>query len=181
MIAQLNGKVVLTLIFLLLSLLVVPKNITAEIMPDPSAMHIDIHQVQCMAKNIFYEAGNESIAGQAAVARVVLNRVEHGFAKTPCDVIYQTTTVNDSKICQFSWVCKEKREPNKNTRQYKLAQQVAYDVMVHDRYKDVVPSSVLFFHNLSISPMWQYAEVLTIGNHIFYSRSKKVVRPTKQK
>jgi len=135
--------------------------------------HVDAKQLHCMAKNIFYEAGGESIKGQAAVARVVLNRVNHGFAKTPCGVIYQATIVEDKKICQFSWVCEDKGEPNKNSYQYKLAKQIAYEVMVHDRYNDVIPNSVLFFHNLTVSPLWPYAEAARIGNHIFYSKVKK--------
>jgi spore germination cell wall hydrolase CwlJ-like protein len=77
---------------------------------------VDPKQLACMAKNIFYEAGNESIMGQAAVARVVLNRVSHGFAKTPCAVVYQAHTVEKVideetvkvKLCQFSWVCEDK-------------------------------------------------------------------------
>lgn len=143
---------------------------------------VDPKQLSCLAKNIFYEAGGESVLGQAAVARVVLNRVQYGFAKTPCAVIYQTTPVkkvNDegitylSKLCQFSWVCEGKKEPNKNSQTYKQAQQVAYEVMVNDSYKDVVPKSTLFFHNIHVDPMWPYQQVKQIGNHIFYSKHKK--------
>ncbi len=54
-----------------------------------------------------------------------------------------------------------------------LAQQVAYEVMVNDEYKDVVPKSALFFHNVHVDPMWPYRQVKKIGNHIFYSKQKK--------
>lgn len=142
---------------------------------------VDPKQLACMAKNIFYEAGNESIMGQAAVARVVINRVNHGFAKTPCAVVYQShmveKIVNDEaikvKLCQFSWVCEGKGEPNINSTKYKQAHQVAYDVMANDAYNDVVPKSTLFFHNLTVDPLWPYKQVAKIGNHIFYSRAKK--------
>lgn len=142
---------------------------------------IDPKQLACMAKNIFYEAGHESIMGQAAVARVVLNRVNHGFAKTPCAVVYQShiveKVVDDEtikvKLCQFSWVCEGKGEPNKNSQRYKQAYQVAYDVMANDAYNDVLPKSALFFHNLQVDPLWPYKQVAKIGNHIFYSKQKK--------
>ena len=142
---------------------------------------VDPKQLACMAKNIFYEAGHESILGQAAVARVVLNRVNHGFAKTPCAVVYQSHTVDrvvDDEIvkvkqCQFSWVCEGKGEPNKNSQRYKQAYQVAYDVMAKDAYNDVLPRSALFFHNLQVDPLWPYKQVAKIGNHIFYSKQKK--------
>lgn len=144
--------------------------------------NVDSKQLACMAKNIFYEAGGESIIGQAAVARVVMNRVNHGFAKSPCGVIYQTTHVErineqglmrQAKLCQFSWVCEGKTEPNKNNQRYKQAQQVAYEVMVNDRYKEVVPKTALFFHNVNVDPMWPYKQVKKIGNHIFYSKQPK--------
>ena len=142
---------------------------------------VDSKQLACMAKNIFYEAGNESIKGQAAVARVVINRVNHGFAKTPCAVVYQSNVVEkivddetvNVKLCQFSWVCEGKGEPNINSLKYKQAQQVAYDVMANDAYNDVLPKSALFFHNLTVDPLWPYKQVAKIGNHIFYSRVKK--------
>lgn len=142
---------------------------------------VDPKQLACMAKNIFYEAGSESIIGQAAVARVVMNRISHGFAKTPCAVVYQAQVVEKIiddeptkvKLCQFSWVCEGKGEPNKNSQRYKLAQQVAYDVMANDAYNDVVPKSALFFHNLTVDPLWPYKQVAKIGNHIFYSKHKK--------
>jgi spore germination cell wall hydrolase CwlJ-like protein len=149
--------------------------------PEIVTKVVDPKQLACMAKNIFYEAGNESINGQAAVARVVINRVNHGFAKTPCAVVYQSHMVEKIidneyikvKQCQFSWVCEGKGEPNKNSQRYQQAQQVAYDVMANDAYSDVVPKSALFFHNLQVDPLWPYKQVAKIGNHIFYSRVKK--------
>ena len=150
---------------------------------------VDPKQLTCMAKNIFYEAGSESLNGQAAVARVVMNRIAHGFGKDPCAVIYQASYVDKLiddemqkvKLCQFSWVCEGKSEPNKNSTRYKQAEQVAYDVLAHDAYTDVVPKSTLFFHNLSVDPLWPYKQVAKIGNHIFYSKAKKPAQKPTQK
>ena len=158
-----------------------PLLVKEESIAQPVVKVIDPKQLACMAKNIFYEAGNESIMGQAAVARVVLNRINHGFAKTPCAVIYQANIVEKLvddetikvKLCQFSWVCEDKAEPNQNSQRYKQAHQIAYDVMANDAYNDVVPKSTLFFHNLNVDPLWPYKQVAKIGNHIFYSKAKK--------
>ena len=155
--------------------------VATEEEPKVVAKVIDPKQLACMAKNIFYEAGSESILGQAAVARVVINRVNHGFAKTPCADVYQSHIVEKIiddeltkvKLCQFSWVCEGKGEPNTNSQLYKQAQQVAYEVMANDAYNDVVPKSTLFFHNLTVDPLWPYKQVAKIGNHIFYSKHKK--------
>ena len=134
---------------------------------------VDMKHLICMANNIFYEARNEPTNGQAAVARVVVNRVKHGFGADPCKVIHQVTKVDDKKICQFSWVCEGKVQPNKNDPKYVKAMQIAYDVMAHDAYKDVVPKSTLFFHNTSVAPIWPHRKVAQIGNHIFYARNYK--------
>lgn len=135
---------------------------------------VDPKQIICMATNVFYEAGHESKEGKAAVARVTLNRVNHGFANTPCKVVYQTTSTEERKFCQFSWVCEGKGNPNKSDPGYQASLQVAYDVLVLDKYKDVVPKNTLFFHNKSVEPDWEhYEKVQVIGNHIFYSKKKK--------
>lgn len=143
---------------------------------------VDVKQVACLAKNIFFEAGGEPLLGQAAVARVVLNRMHYGFAKTPCGVVYQSFEVDRAdengeivpvKLCQFSWVCEGKSDPDKNHPRYKQAEKIAHDVLVNDAYNDVVPKSTLFFHNIFVSPSWAYRQVATIGNHIFYSKEKR--------
>ena len=184
MLNNLNLKIVAMMLLMVFGISYTPRgDVAAHVVPEfPSKIvSIDPKQLHCMAKNIFYEAGGESIKGQAAVARVVLNRVAHGFANTPCGVIYQAKTIDDVKICQFSWVCENKGEPNKNSYRYKIAQQVAYDVMANNKHQDVIPNSVLFFHNLSVTPLWPYAEVTRIGNHIFYSKvKKKNLKPKKK-
>lgn len=137
---------------------------------------VDSSQIKCLATNIFYEARQESIHGQAAVARVVVNRVKHGFATTPCKVVYQISYFNKGddrprvKVCQFSWVCENVGKPRENDPKYQRAMQIAYDVLVLDKYKEVVPKSTLFFHATHVSPEWRYRKVKQIGNHIFYSK-----------
>jgi len=137
--------------------------------------YTDLKQVTCLANNIFYEAGREPIIGQAAVARVVVNRMKSGFGNTPCQVIYQSKIVQkddeETKICQFSWVCEGKGNPNTHTQTYQTSLQVAYDVLVLDKYKDVISKDILYFHNNSVEQDTEYyAKVKRIGNHIFYSR-----------
>lgn len=143
---------------------------------------VDPKQLACMAKNIFYEANGEPIVGQAAVARVVMNRIQHGFGSNPCNVIYQANYIEKQseegetykeKVCQFSWVCEGKGEPNKNSPGYIKAKEIAYDVLAYDAYEDVVPKSTLFFHNLTVQPNWPYQHAKQIGNHIFYSKHKR--------
>jgi spore germination cell wall hydrolase CwlJ-like protein len=149
------------------------------------ARAVDSKQLQCLAENIYYEAGKESTEGKAAVARVVMNRIHHGFANTPCKVVYQATTVKQTneddesfwvKMCQFSWVCEGKGNPNKRDPRYQSSLQIAYAVLAYDAYKEVLPKSALFFHNTSVKPNWPHNVIKQIGNHIFYSKVYKKKR-----
>lgn len=139
------------------------------------AYAMDIKQVKCMAANIFYEARGESEQGKAAVARVVMNRVKHGFGSSPCEVVYQKNVNVDTKItsCQFSWVCEGKPKINTRDPKYKESEQIAYEVVALNGHKNVIPSSILFFHNTSVSPDIKYKTRIKIGNHIFYEQKKR--------
>lgn len=144
---------------------------------------IDYKQLKCLADNIFFEANGEPIEGQAAVARVVLNRLQHGFASTICNVVYQTKTITkiddysletvNEKHCQFHWVCEGKRNPNTNSFGYKKSLEVALEVLEKDMYSDIIPEHVLYFHNTTVNPDVKKTYKKQIGNHIFYSKNSK--------
>jgi len=173
MLLSLKNKITI-ITFMFLTIMAVPS--PTQVMTEMPILainlpKIDMKQVLCMARNIYYEAGAETMHGQAAVARVVMNRVNHGFAETPCKVIYQKTTINDNIVCQFSWVCEDKGELNKASATYKQAEMIAFQTMM-GMYKDVVPKTTLFFHSINIDPAWPYKQVAKIGNHIFYSKQK---------
>lgn len=54
--------------------------------------------VECMARNIFYEAGGESREGKIAVAQVTLNRAQDPrFGQSVCEVVRARTTVVKSR------------------------------------------------------------------------------------
>lgn len=123
----------------------------------------DERQIDCLARNIYREAGGESIKGKYAVAHVVMNRAKSSkFKNTPCDVIYQRS----SKGCQFSWVC----DNNKKSFNQKLlneCREIA-TIVYYDRSKDVTDGA-LFFHAKSVKPKWSSKKTkIIIGNHIFY-------------
>jgi spore germination cell wall hydrolase CwlJ-like protein len=137
---------------------------------------VNTKHLQCLATAIYYEAGREPFLGQVAVARVVMNRVRHGFASDPCRVVYQKTVKTDSEDntiiqCQFSWVCEGLSTPIDTNRRYQQSLSIARQVLAEDKWSELLPSNTLFFHNLSAHPRWVYKKVTQIGNHIFYSKS----------
>lgn len=173
-------------------LIVIPYNSTSKIentipeimnsIPESAVIKktVNLEHLHCLANNIYHEAGGEPFMGQVAVARVVMNRIKHGFASNPCRVIYQSTTVSDpenpeetKRICQFSWVCDDKSPPSKNNPTYKQALHIAKKILEEDKWSDDIPNNILFFHNTSVNPLWKYQKSMTIGNHVFYSHGKE--------
>lgn len=141
---------------------------------------VDLKHLKCLATGIYYEANGEPLVGQIAVARVIMNRVLHGFAKDPCAVVYQTTTkTNDDgekiKLCQFSWVCDGKIIPSESNPRFVKAVAIARQILEEDKWADIIPNNTLFFHNLTVAPQWTYRQVATIGNHIFYSKGREKI------
>jgi hypothetical protein len=56
------------------------------------ATTVNSKELNCLAKNIYYEAGNESLEGKVAVGVVTLNRVADGrFSNSVCGVVHQRT------------------------------------------------------------------------------------------
>lgn len=67
-----------------------------------------MREVECLAKNIYYEAGSEPREGMLAVAQVTMNRVKSNeFPRSVCGVVYQQR----KGVCQFSWVCEDDLHP----------------------------------------------------------------------
>lgn len=169
----------------LLPLLTSCKLHTEDIQLKPVAKFVEEKQLRCLAENIYFEAGKEPTEGKAAVARVVMNRINYGFETTPCRVVYQSTKIKQVneldepfwiKVCQFSWVCEGKGNPNKRDPRYQNSLQIAYDVLAFDKYSDVIPNTVLYFHNKTVDNPWPHKVEKIIGNHIFYSKTHKKKR-----
>src|SRR5688572_1678743 len=71
------------------------------ITPDPTDR---LAAVDCLADAIYYEAGFEPVAGQRAVAQVVVNRVrDRNFPKSVCGVVFQGAERKTG--CQFTFTC----------------------------------------------------------------------------
>jgi len=146
-------------------------------------------QAYCLAENIYFEARNDSIAGQAAVADVVLNRVhDRRYPETICGVVQegpvkeswktrQDPTLKDSEReyhpvrnrCQFSWWCDGKKETIANKKAWIKAQYIAYQMIYAGRYRGITEGAT-HYHAHYVNPKWaeeiQYIDA--IGSHKFY-------------
>lgn len=120
-------------------------------------------QIECMAKNIYYEAGSEPYEGKLAVAQVTMNRTQSSqFPKTVCGVVYQKG--------QFSWV-DEKRYPIRSKYAWEECMIVARKALTEHKLHDTIyKTKSMYYHNTSVNPPWKLKYVAKIGNHLFYTR-----------
>jgi N-acetylmuramoyl-L-alanine amidase len=126
-------------------------------------------QVDCLAENIYHEAGHESKEGKKAVAQVTLNRLESGkFAGSICGVVKQKV----EGTCQFSWFCMPVKL-NRNSEAFRESMAVALFVYAnYEKLKDVTHGA-LYYHADYVNPRWRNVEKTTvIGRHIFYKERK---------
>jgi spore germination cell wall hydrolase CwlJ-like protein len=121
--------------------------------------------LDCLTKNIYYEARGEDNRGRMAVAHVTLNRLKTGYwGKTICKVVYARA--------QFSWTL-AKKLPRPDSKLWAESEEVARKVLAGHRVRGL--SKSLFYHAIYIrDPKWADPkhEAGQIGNHIFYNKAK---------
>lgn len=149
---------------------------TTTLAGSPEVMTIKTRerQLECLAQNIYREAGHESFEGKVAVAQVTLNRTKApGFPTDICGVIYQKTVVMDKVVCQFSWYCDSgMRTKPVHSAAYVESMEVAKKVLL-EGFQLSVLKDALYYHANYVNPRWPLEKIGSIGNHIFYKPKDK--------
>jgi len=126
-------------------------------------------QIDCLADNIYYEAGWEPTDGRVAVALVTLNRVQDPrYPKDICSVVKQKV----NSTCQFSWFCEGKKHIT-SSRLYEESQNIA--LYVYANYENLrdITGGALYYHADYVNPRWKLYKTTVIGRHIFYKESDR--------
>jgi len=118
--------------------------------------------MRCLAQAIYFEARGEPLAGQLAVARVVINRTaSHLYPSDYCSVVTQRG--------QFSFV-KKGRIPrvNESSRAWLRAKALAQ--IAHQDLWESEAGEALFFHATYVKPSWarRRTQLARIDTHVFY-------------
>lgn len=130
-----------------LQAMVAAQTVDDELSPD----------MKCLASAIYYEARSESLPGQLAVGRVIVNRARSGrFPGSYCGVVYQPS--------QFSFV--HSVRGSMNARLWRNA--VAVAQIAHEGAWQSEAEGALYFHAARVSPGWHLRKVAQIDNHVFY-------------
>jgi spore germination cell wall hydrolase CwlJ-like protein len=119
-------------------------------------------EANCLATAVYFEARGESVEGQLAVARVVMNRAASGrYPPDWCSVVRQPAQFSFVRHGQFPWI-------DTASAAWAKAQAIARLAVAN-----VVPSvgsDVLWYHADYVAPSWgqRLSVVEKIGAHIFY-------------
>ena len=121
----------------------------------------------CLAQAVYFEAGDQSAQGQAAVAQTVLNRVRHpDFPKSICGVVYQGARLTTG--CQYSFTCDGALARSPDAAGWALALVVARRALAG--YVDPDVGWATHYHADYVTPYWSptLVKLTQIGAHIFY-------------
>ena len=141
---------------------------------SPQNSSQDLH---CLALNIYHEARSESLAGQYAVADVVLNRVEsRDYPNTICGVVYQAKMWEGHPIrdkCQFSWYCDGKSDTPQETDAWYRSLMIAVNIVHQNKFRGLTEGAT-HYHTNYVNPRWNKSMdfIGRIGDHLFYLETR---------
>ena len=127
--------------------------------------------VVCLAMAVYFEARDQPLEGQHAVAQVVMNRVaDRRWPDNVCDVVFHGGEQRLHR-CQFSFYCDGKPDRPYNQEQWRHSLIVGALA-----YQDLLPNKVegaTHYHATYVLPYWagHMEVVVRIGEHIFYKES----------
>lgn len=123
--------------------------------------------LDCMTAAVYYEAANESISGQRAVAQVILNRVRHpAFPDSVCGVVFQGS--ERATGCQFTFTCDGSLYRKPSPALWSQARTVAAGAL--GGFVEASVGHATHYHAKYVVPYWapSLTKLTTIGMHIFY-------------
>lgn len=134
----------------------------------------DRQQINCLARNMYFEAATQGQIGMKAVGDVVFNRLANGlYPGAICEVIFEgprDATGNLLKDrCQFSWACNGQSHDVRDRQRWAMAYEVALKQYIYREKMPDLTDGALRYHATYVSPKWKgYIETAKIGLHIFY-------------
>ena len=144
---------------------------------------VNPEELECMSKNIYFEAALESTAGKLAVAQVTMNRVKSNtWPNTVCKVITQGKHYDNGfpvrDRCQFSWYCDGKHDEPYMGSMWRESQEVARYVLTTPDLMDITDGATHYHADYISSPRWAdpKRKTVEIDTHIFFNHARKKVK-----
>ena len=126
-------------------------------------------QLECLTRNIYWEAASEPFEGKVAVAQVTLNRMNSGkFPDSVCGVVHQKNVFYEKVVCQFSWYCENNYKVKAiHKPMWRESEEVAKKVLL-EGFRLPSLHNALYYHADYVNPGWKHPKIEKIGRHIFY-------------
>lgn len=129
-----------------------------------------------MAKNIYFEAENQSLRGKLAVGLVTLNRVvSKRFRNTICEVVWRKRRHPDTGkwVAQFSWTLDGKSDTPLNQKVWDEAMLLASALLSTESGIEDFTMGATHYHADYVNPWWSQflRQIMVIETHIFYKRT----------
>jgi len=124
-----------------------------------AAANYSSRDVECMAKNIYFEARGEGLEGMLMIADVTLNRASNPkFPSTICGVVNERN--------QFSWV--PRNPPINNKSKYREIVKLSEDIL--SGKKSTLNTNALYFKRTGSRSSFHDRRPFErrVGNHDFY-------------
>ena len=149
----------------------------AMLISDKANAYDENNEAYCLAQNMYFEAGNQPVAGKIAVSQVVINRTNHmNYPSTICGVVYDAKYRENWKgnfvpirhKCQFSWFCDGKSDDPVDSKTWIQCLTLARNIL-QGEYGDITEGAT-HYHNVYVNPYWADSlnETVRINEHIFY-------------
>jgi hypothetical protein len=123
---------------------------------------------KCLSNAIYFEARNEPVRGQIAVAQVVLNRVfSPYYPESVCGVVYQNA--HRRLACQFTFACDGIPDIVREKGPWIRAQRIAKQALDSQNWLPEVGKAT-HYHATYVRPRWirDMRKIVQHGQHIFY-------------
>jgi len=129
-------------------------------------------EIACLAFAVYFEARSEPIAGQLAVANVIINRkLSPRYPNNICAVVFEGPVHASGhpikNRCQFSFWCDGQLEVIRDRGAWHTALNVAKSA-ISNRLD--VSEGATHYHTTKVFPAWRLSlqQTIKIGEHIFY-------------
>lgn len=122
--------------------------------------------VECLARNIYWEAGVEDMTGKIAVGNVTVNRVRTKYwGKSICKVVYAREQFSWTRVPKRAWISLKGKAWSDSKA---AAKAVLNGLQVQQL------DSALYYHADYVRPKWRdnSKRVMKVGKHIFYTQAK---------
>ncbi len=144
------------------------QDLTTKILVEP--LVVSKKEFECLARNIFFEAGVEDRDGKIAVGQVTIQRMQDKrWAQTICDVVHWPWA--------FSWTLdKSKRTEQPKGLLWDASKRAARAVLAGERIPSLM--GALFYHADYLDAKkvsWASTEymIAQVGTHVFYNNDRK--------